>query len=137
MRDAQRRAAPARGLGQPVVAGIAIDLQDPVEAGQEGFGILAGAAGRVEVDDARQSRSAPGPVIAGQRPKVAGLRRAAPRIQHRRSGLVHEELPGSPQMLGQPIHDRLEVEGGLADPIGQHGAVQIEARPRQDPALAV
>ena len=127
MRDAQRRAAPARRLGQPVVAGIAIDLQDAVEAGQEGFCILARAAGGVEVDHARRGLTAPGPVIPGQRPEVAGLRRAAPRIQHRGRRLVHEEPSGSPQMLGQPIHDRPEVESGFADPIGQNGTVQIEA----------
>lgn len=40
-------------------------------------------------------------------------------------------------MLGQPVHHGLQVERSLADPIGQHGAVQIEARPRQDLALAV
>lgn len=40
-------------------------------------------------------------------------------------------------MLGQPVHHRLQVEGGLADPIGQHGAVQIKAGPCEDLALAI
>lgn len=49
----------ARGLGQAVVAGVTIDLQDTVESGEEGFGILARAAGRIEVDDAGRVLAAP------------------------------------------------------------------------------
>jgi hypothetical protein len=137
MRHPNGRAALARGLGQPVVAGVAIDLQDAVEAGQEGFGILARASGGVEVDDAGRVLAAPGPVIAGQGPEVSGLCHAAPRVQHRGGGFIHEQLGRPFQMLGQPVDNGLEVERGLADPIGQHGAVQIEARPCQDLALAV
>ena len=45
-------------------------------------------------------------------------------------------------MLGQPIDDGLQVERGLANsvwanPISQHGAVQIKTRPRQDLALTI
>jgi hypothetical protein len=40
-------------------------------------------------------------------------------------------------MLGQPIHHWPQVECGLADPVSQHRAVQIKARPRQDLALAI
>jgi len=40
-------------------------------------------------------------------------------------------------MLGQSIYHRLQMERGLADPIRQHGAVQIKARPCQDLALTI
>ncbi len=40
-------------------------------------------------------------------------------------------------MLGQPVHHRLQMERGLAHPIGQNGAVQIKTRPRQDLALSI
>lgn len=33
-------------------------------------------------------------------------------------------------MLSQPVDDGLQMERGLADPVGQHSAVQIKARPR-------
>ena len=92
MRHPNGRAALAGGFGQPVVAGIAIDLQDAVEAGEEGFGILARATGGVEVDHAGRVLAAPRPVIAGQRPEVSGLCHTAPRIQHRGSGFIHEQL---------------------------------------------
>lgn len=42
-RPPSARPAPARGLGRPIVAGIAIDLQDAVEARQEGFGTRGSA----------------------------------------------------------------------------------------------
>ena len=37
----------ARGLGQAIVAGVTVDLEGAVEAGEKGFGILAPAAGGV------------------------------------------------------------------------------------------
>ena len=130
-------AALARRFGQPVVAGVTGDLQDTVEAGQEGFGILTRAARGVEVDHAGRIVPAPWSVIAGQGPELSGLCPPAPRIQHRGGGFVHEQLAGSFQMLGQPVDDGPQMERGLADPIGQNGVVQLKARPRQDLALAV
>ena len=62
-------ATPARGLGQPVVAGVAIDLQDAVEAVQEGFGILARATGGVEVEHARRGPRRPKPGRRGPAPR--------------------------------------------------------------------
>lgn len=86
-------AALARGFGQPVVARIAINLQDTVEAGQEGFGILARAAGSIEVDHSGRIVSAPWPVIAGQRPEISGLCRPAPRS---RTGAVVSSMNSLP-----------------------------------------
>ena len=71
MRHPNGRAALARGLGQPIVARVAVDLQDPVEACEEGFGMLAGATGGVEVDHAGRVIAAPRSVIADQRPEVS------------------------------------------------------------------
>jgi hypothetical protein len=73
MRHPNGRASLARGFGQAVVAGVTINLEDAVEAGEEGFGILACPTGGVEVDCARRGIAAPGPVIAGQRPEISGL----------------------------------------------------------------
>ena len=63
-----RRAALAAPAGQPVVTGLAVDLQDAVEAVEEALGIFAAAPGGIEVHHARRIGSAPGAVIAGQRP---------------------------------------------------------------------
>ena len=92
MRDTKGRAALAGRFGQAVVAGVTVDLQDAIKAGEEGFGILARAAGGIEVDDAGRVFAIPWAIIAGQRPKVSGLCHTAPRIQHRGCCLVHEQL---------------------------------------------
>ena len=92
VRKLQWRAAPAARTGQPIVAGITVDLQDAVEAVEEALGIVAAAPGRIEVDHAGRIGAAPGTVIPGQGPQPAGLRLAAARIEHRRPRLIHEEF---------------------------------------------
>lgn len=54
MRHADRLAALAGGVCQAVIPLIAIQLQDPVKASQEGLCVLALAVGRVEEDDPRR-----------------------------------------------------------------------------------
>ena len=132
-----RRTARAAGSGEPVVAGIAVDLEDAVEAVEELFGIFAAAPGRVEVDHAGRIAAAPGTVVAGQCPQPAGLGLAAARIEHRRPRLVHEQLRGLFQVPGQPVGNGPQMERRLADPAGQRRAVQIEARTRVDLRLSV
>jgi len=77
------------------------------------------------------------PIIAGQRPEIAGFCLAAPRVQDRRCGLVHEQLCRSFQVFRQPLNNRPKVEGGDADPVGQGAAMDINARPGEDLALSV
>ncbi len=137
MCHADRTAALAGRARQAVVALVAVELQDPVEATQEFLRVLSAAVGRIEEDHARRIVSTPGPVVAGQCPEISGLRLAAPWIQHRRRGLVHEQLGRHLQMLGQPLDHGGEVERGSADPVGQRAAMDIDARPGKDLALTM
>ena len=137
VRKPQRRAALAARSGQPVVAGIAVNLEDAVEAGEELFAMFTTAPGRIEVDDAGRIGSAPGAVVPGQGPQPAGLRPAAARIEHRRSRLVHEQFRGHLQVPDQPVGHRPQVERRLADLAGQRRAIQIEPRARVYLRLAV
>jgi hypothetical protein len=50
-------------LGQLAVAGIAIDLQDSLEALEMGDRVLGFAVGRVDISHARWIGSAPWPVV--------------------------------------------------------------------------
>jgi hypothetical protein len=63
--------------------------------------------------------------------------RPAPRVRYRGRLFVHEQLAGSLQAFGQPVDYRLQMERGLAHPIGQNSPVQINASPRQDLALTI
>ncbi len=132
MRDNDRITALAVGARQPIVARVAVELQRAVEPGQEPLGVFTVAPWGVEVDHPGRIIAAPTPVVARQRPEIAGFRPPATRVQHRRRGFVHEELGGSLQVLGQPIHDGRQVEGRHADPVGQRRAVNVDARAGQD-----
>ncbi len=91
--------APAEGqahgvlLGQRAVSGIAVDLQDADEAGEMTDRLFGLAVRRIEVGDAGRVSSAPGAIIAGIGEELARLRAAPAGIEHRRRGLVGEELP--------------------------------------------
>jgi len=137
MGHADEPAALAGGPCQPIVAGISVELEDPVEAAQERFSILATPIGRIEEDNPRWVGAAPVAVVTGQRPEIPGLGPSPPRIEHRRRGLVHEQLGGRLQMFGQPVDDGFEMETCDPDPVGQGAAVDGDARPREHLALAV
>lgn len=161
MGDADWGAALAGGARQAVVTLVAVELQDSVKAGEEAPGIFTAASGGVKIDHPRRVVTAPSAVVAGQRPEIPGRRvedapparcAAAPRIEHRRRGVLrglrrptgatvpcelHEQLGGRLQMLGQPIHHRPEVERGNTDPIRQRAAMDIDARAGEDLALSV
>ena len=84
----QRRAARAAGLGQGVISGIAVHLQDAIEANQDLHRMAAAAPRRIGEDDRRGIGPIPTTVISGQRPQVASLRLARPGVKHRSAGLV-------------------------------------------------
>lgn len=140
MRHSDGRTALSREFGQTVVTGVAIDLQNAVKACKEGFGILARAPrGRRSKPHRADPRR---PMVDHRWPAPRGIRSLSPRApgpapgqsfhllpgRRLRSMLPrgHEDLAGPFEMLSQPTHDRLQMERGLADPISQHGAVQIE-----------
>jgi hypothetical protein len=53
-------------------------------------------------------------IVGGDRPEVAFLRLAAPGIEHRRRGFVHEQTIRRGQMAAHMIADGLEMEAGAA-----------------------
>jgi len=89
--------------GQLLVGGVAVDLQDAVEAVEQLGGVLAAAARRIGVGHSRRTTSpvlrrhsrirtsAPGPVVTRDRPQVSGLGLASARIEHRTARLVAEQ----------------------------------------------
>ena len=66
-------------------------------------------------------------VVTGDRPEPATLGPAAAGIEHRRAGLVHEQLRRGLQALDQAGVDRAQLTGGVADPVGERRAVERQA----------
>lgn len=130
MRNLNRRAALAGGARQPVVAGIAIQLQGAVEAPQDLNSMGAGAAGLVGEDHTGRSIGAPSMIIPGKRPEIAGLGSATAWVEDRSGGLVHEQLAGRLEMLDQPRRSRR-----LGDPVRTGSASILRPDVDQDPKL--
>lgn len=67
--ELQRRATHALWFGQCVIAGISVNLQDAVEAGQNVHRMAAVAPGGIGEDDGGRIGTTPAAIIAGQRPE--------------------------------------------------------------------
>ena len=95
MRPAERQdhgVAGTTAAGELLVGGIAVALHDAAVAGEQSGGMLGAASGRVGIDDPRRAGiTAPGAVVAGNRPEIATFGAAAARIEHRRAGLVDKQ----------------------------------------------
>src|SRR5690606_9137697 len=77
---------------QSIVSGIAVNLQNAGESLQYPFCMLSPATGRIGEGNARGSSAAPWTIISRQSPEVSGFGLTGSGIEHRSSGLVHEEL---------------------------------------------
>ena len=118
MRPAERKPDVA-ALGQLAVAGIAVDLQDALEAIEMGDRPLGFAIGRVDIGNARWIRAAPRPIIGSIGPKLAGLGAAAAGIEYGRGGLVRKQPGQFLEPHEETLMQRAQVPGGMTDPIRQ------------------
>ena len=116
-----------RPFQQPIVPGIAVDLQDAREARQDLLCILARTPRRIGKGHAGWCIAVPRSIITGQSPEVSRFRFAPAGIEDRRSGLIHEELGGSLQLRQQCIIDGFEFKRCPSHPGGQGRPVQIHA----------
>jgi hypothetical protein len=133
----RHRTAVARGIGERVVGRVGIDLENALEPGERPDRMLGAAAGGIEVDHGGRIGAGPGPVVARDRPEVAGLGPPAPRVEDRCPGLVHEQLGRALEVLEQALVQRAELGGGAPDPVGERRAVERDALASVDLALPV
>ena len=124
-------------IGQPIVAGIAVDLENALEPFQHPFRVGTAPSWGIGEDHAGWIFSTPWPVIPKHRPEIAGLRPAATGVEHGSGGLVHKELAGSLHQFRHPVHDRGEMEARATDPVRQCRTVDGEPMPGHDLSLAV
>ena len=135
----RQRQRPARAVrpGQPVVAGVAVDLHRSLEALEQLLAMLAAAAGHILIHAPRRVRPGPPPLLARHRPHVAGLGLAPARVEHPDRGLVQPEVVRRLQLRLQALEHGPQMERRLADPTGQCRAVQVDPRTGVDLRLAV
>ena len=99
--------------------------------------MLAASARRIRIDDSRRAGSAPGPVIARNRPEVTSLRLTAPGIENRHRRLVDGEFGGGQEIGLEPLVQRHQFRRRIADPEGQCRAVEVDALGGQHFGLAI
>ena len=121
-------------LQQPVVARIAIDLQNAAEVMENVVGMLARTSRRIGEGNARADEPcspsrlspAPGSVIPCERLEIPILCSALARIEHRCLGLIHKQLGGPLQIRNQRIKDGPQLVGCLANPARRCGTVELD-----------
>jgi hypothetical protein len=69
------------------------------------------AVGCVDVGDAGRVETAPGPIVGGIGPKLAGFDAAPAGIEHRHRRLVGEQLGPSPKLHEKALVQRAQMEG--------------------------
>src|SRR6202021_3978953 len=87
--------------GHGLVSLIAIAMDNAPVAFKQSQAMNGPTARCIGVKHARWVRSGPRPVIARQRPEVAGFGPAAPRIQYRHRGLIDTKLRGGEKNLAK------------------------------------
>ena len=95
------------------------------------------AIGRIDISDAGWVGAAPWPIITSVGPKLADLGAPTAGIEHRRRGLVGEQLGRGLQRREQALMHRPQQEGRTADPIRQRRAVELDTLPGVNLRLAV
>ena len=99
--------------------------------------MLRSAARRIAIDDGGRIAAAPGPVIAGVSPELAELHALASRIEDGAACLVGEQFRRGFQDLEQARLQRSQQRRRTANPIGERGAVEIDALAAIDLRLPV
>jgi hypothetical protein len=134
---------PARHLAHSVLPielvepGIAVGLQDAVEAGEMAQRVLGAAVRAVAVEGRRRGRATPGPVVAHIDPQPPGLGPAGTRCQNRHGGVVAMDLVGRQHMAGDRVDQRPQRPGRLANPAGERRPAEINPAAGEDLGLAI
>lgn len=112
-------------------------MHPATEAGEMVLRVLALAVTREPIPGRRRRITAPRAFVTGIGPWPGGLSLAGAGRQHLDRRIVGEDRFGRQDMAADGPGQGFQQGGGLADPVGQRGAVEVEALPVEDPALAI
>lgn len=103
---------------------------------QQGTSVLGRAIRGVEVEGGRRRRRSIGPLVAHRGPQSAGLRPAAPRIEHGNRGVRVNGGAGA-HMTRDALGERRQQRLHMADPAGHDRAVDRHALARVNAGLTM
>ena len=113
-------------LVKPSISGVAVGLQQTLEAGQVRPWMLALAIGAVAIQHRRWRETGERPVITNVAPQSSGLRLAQAWGQHRHGGVVGVQPVRRHHMRRDGIDQRAQQRRRLANPVRQRRAIQID-----------
>ncbi len=122
---------------EPVIAGVAVRLQEAPERPKMILGPLALAIGRVAEQHRSGRTVAGGAVVAHVYPQPTSAGLAMARRQHRHGRVVGMQLARLQRLLRQRLDQRLQQGACAADPVRQGRALQLNAFTGVDRALPV
>lgn len=124
-------------FGKLWIGVVAIDLQDALEAGKMAEQPLGLAVGCIDIGDAGRIEAAPGPVVGGIGPELAGPGAPSTGIEHRHRRLVGEQLGPRSKHREKALMQRAQMEGGMPNPIRQGRSIESDALAGIDLGLPV
>jgi len=127
----------ARGPREPIIGGIAVDLQDAGKACQMAFDAFAGAAVLEAIGDHRWTVAAKWPIVARIGPQPGLLRLAGSGSERRQGRLVGEDPLALLDLLQHIVGQGLQFEADLAHPLCHQRSVEIDTVTRIDRLLPV
>ena len=134
----QRRLAIGRGWSvEPFEPGISIGMQKAPAGAKQCLRMDAHAIRRVVIERRRWHHRAPGPLVANDNPEPSGFGLSQAGREHRDGGVVGMQRGAGTNMPADHLSQRSEQELRLSDPIGQCGAVELDAFAGIDDGLAV
>ena len=123
--------------GQPLEAGVAVDVENALEVLKMRHRALGLSVRREQIDSRRRLRSRPWSLLACIDPQASGLRASAARIEHRDGRVISKEMIGGKDVLAQPPVQSFKPPAGAADPARECRAFDLDAMPGKDLRLPV
>jgi hypothetical protein len=117
--------------------GIAIGMHPSAEAGEMVLRVLALAVAGEPIPGGGRGGAVPWPFVSRIGPEPRGPGLAGAGRQHADRRVIGEDRLGRQDMATDGIGQWLQKGGGLADPVGQSGTIEIKPFAVEDPALAV
>src|SRR3954453_22774760 len=123
--------------GQPLVAAIAVHLENAGKALDLGGEIRHRAPAGIDVSDRRRGRAAPRAIINGMAPELTAFGLPASRIEDRHRGLVAEHAGPGENDRQLALIERLQPPRGSLHPQREVRAVEPHALTLEDLSLPI